>query len=564
MFKRAKQLRLSHLKPEITIVLVWIAFAITYVAVKLLLNEQMITGIVAFIGEVGGDLACFILALIATFKSKEAGQRRILRLFAISFFFSILSDGLYNLTVNILGINALQISAQILFGVPFLLFLIFQLIAWGYLFAGIRQKRLVSSLPFLLAIIIVIMSFVWVNDWQISYFSLPGLFNIAKTVLEALTFGLVLTILCAAKDRRLILLCFGYCLIVTTSFMMRVAEVDKQLLAGSLLEMFWVLGLGLMAIALWRILLAKDKQSTFTLYFWNSLKTQISYWAFIYFLLVVVLLIIIHWNFASCSFGAYQNLPAILIVLALISATITQVVSPYLIRPFVQLSQLVQYYCKDRKAVTFALEPTGILELDQLQQTLKKGLNTINLQQVDNDVRHNAALEYANTIRSPVNALQMVVEDDRQINSDNKALILEACQVMIDKTNRFLSIVSTEKKPLDVRQTPPQSYVMVDDDQNLACAWELEAISLGLELLCFHDAKSFQQAISTIPKAAAIYFDFNLNDGSGMNGAELAKWASEQGFANLYLISGIPVDNPAAYPWVKACYGKNPPFVSKI
>lgn len=552
-------------KSESIAILCWILFAVIYIFTKTVLQDQIVTGSLSFIGEVGFDIICFVLAIIATLKSTR-GKRAVLGLFAASFFFAIISDGTYNVILNILGIDIFHPLVESLFDIPFLLFLTLQLLGWAIIFRGIERKNILTNLPFIYSCFMIIAAFVLFPTWKINFLSVEGVFNLADTVLEAITFAFVINILFVAKDRRLLLLCFGYLILIASDFSIRFAEVGDHLFAGSTMEATWVLGLMLTALGLLNVINMKAPNEPLAIQPWRSLKAQTNYWFFICFLLAITILYLLAFTFSNYNPTYDKNLPAILIIFALFSAIISNGLSAYLIKPFAYLNEAINVYSSKRDDTEIRLQPHEkweIMEFHQLEKCLSEGLAAIKKQQQDRINTLKAVDKYANEIRGPLAALQVLLQEITDKEYKNKDLMLEACDQLMNKTNEL-------PKSFNIETTTPQlrrndiTYVIVDDNKNLTAAWELDAMSANIHLLVFNTPTDFKNNLGSIPRDAHIYFDMNITSNQSITGIDLAQLAKNKGFENLYLISGRTIPNQKNYPWIKGFGDKNPPFLQKV
>lgn len=79
-------------------------------------------------------------------------------------------------------------------------------------------------------------------------------------------------------------------------------------------------------------------------------------------------------------------------------------------------------------------------------------------------------------------------------------------------------------------------YILIDDDPLIHKIWKYSAKKNGVDLKNFIDPNEFFLHLHSIPKEAILCFDFNFNMKN--NGHEFAILAKQQGFKNIFLITG--------------------------
>lgn len=148
-----------------------------------------------------------------------------------------------------------------------------------------------------------------------------------------------------------------------------------------------------------------------------------------------------------------------------------------------------------------------------------------------------------------LSALKMLVADIDELPQEKKKLLTDIIEDTLGSINH---INSEEAHPIQA--------IMVDDNKNLSIAWEMDALSAGINLIAFNSPHAFIEAMSDFKRGIDLYIDINLN--SDINGLELSEIAYKQGFKSIYLITGNNISDINRPPWVKAIYGKDSPFTT--
>ena len=232
----------------ISIFTCWIIYSFLYLS--LVKNESSpIAGCFALLGQVSLD----ILASYLTFKLyrtvKDPRTKNIYFLFFISFISAVFADGIYNFGMNILDIKYFS-NINSFFEVPFLFFLLFQVIAWGNIFFlqnnDIKYKSKHLYMPYIMVSILIFFMFIFGIPWNIKYFSLLGVYQLIDTILEVVGFTLVTTCLARSKDITISLASVGYLIIISSDLLIRYNVVSGIIPFLNPFETTWVLGLIMM------------------------------------------------------------------------------------------------------------------------------------------------------------------------------------------------------------------------------------------------------------------------------------------------------------------------------
>jgi signal transduction histidine kinase len=100
--------------------------------------------------------------------------------------------------------------------------------------------------------------------------------------------------------------------------------------------------------------------------------------------------------------------------------------------------------------------------------------------------------------------------------------------------------------------------VLIDDDSLMITLWRYSAELAGKKLLTFNNIQSFEAQLPQLDNKVPIYIDSNLN--GNVRGELYAKDLYEQGFSELYLVTGSNASDFKEMGWLKAVRGKEPIF----
>lgn len=333
-------------KLVIPLFVVWIIFSLMYFIFSRD-NSNLVSGYFSLVGQVGLDVVAAILTFQLYMSSKESKKKFIFLMFFISFFSAIFADSIYNLTMKILNIKYFS-SINSFFEIPFILFLLFQVIAWGKIFFSGNEnisnsKKKYPYTPYVIFSTLIFSMFIFGIPWKISHFSLVGLYQVVDTFLEVIGYTLVTICLARAKNLMLRFTSIGYLMIISSDLLIRYDVVSGIIPTQNFFETTWVLGLLLMTVGFF----VKDKQ--IKLLNLNSLQSCIAIW-----LLNICLLLVILFALASYLFSSTleidqvnKNLLAIIIPFSIIAIISSKFLSAKISFPLENLESIVRNFSNE-------------------------------------------------------------------------------------------------------------------------------------------------------------------------------------------------------------------------
>lgn len=540
----------------------WILYTIAYAVCRNAPTLAPATGYLSLLGEGGLDLICFAITCRLIFNTRHSNQF-VFIIFGISFFCALLSDVSYNVILNILNKDHFTAAIEAIFDVPFLLFLVLQAIAWCAIVILIQSKnhremRFSSYVPLLLAGLLILITFIVLPHWRVEYGSVKGIFNIVDTLVEIIAFIFAGIALFASKDRVLGFLASGFLLVIASDFTIRFSEVENSLFPGSPLETTWVLGLIIFALGLMAISEKESFSFSEAISDWSGIKVQVSYWLFVVFLISIIVTFFLNLIFSHINLERNFDIPAMLIVFAVLSTLISNLLSTYLVRPFNHLTKFIAEYSKHHR-ISIQEKPyriSAIKEFNELALCLSEGLKAIKSKVIKDKVVSDEVLQYANDIRDPVAALRLRVNGLKNMDTTEKNALLAITHEINARTKSLLEKVNTDIRQVDdVAEQSKEAYpvTIVDDNESLNSVWTQEAAKAHIDLRIFKTGKAFRQAAATLDKRAILCLDVHLEKGESIK--DLSKWAYEQGFKHIYLITADP-QLPESYDWIAGVMDK--------
>lgn len=229
---------------------VWMLYSIVYISLKFF-KLTTLAGYQILFGQVGLDVFLCTIAFLFYRKAIECKSKLIFLLYFLSFVSAAVADGVYHLGMNILNIQYFY-KINSLFEIPFIGFLLFQLLAWGVLFFKqdeyLKPHKKNIYIPYILVSIIIFTAFTFGITWKIDHLSLIGIYQLIDTILEIFGFVIVTICLTRANSSILKLASIGYLIIISSDLLIRNQVISGFIPFLSIFEVFWVLGLLLMSI----------------------------------------------------------------------------------------------------------------------------------------------------------------------------------------------------------------------------------------------------------------------------------------------------------------------------
>lgn len=229
----------------IGIVILWFLYTFSYLALKQ--YHILYAGYLSFIGEVGLDIVAAVLAFYL-WKKTTGPEKIVFALFSISFLLAAITDISYNINTNILGITNFTNIIDSTFDIPFLGFLIFQLLAWIVIFLKIettQNKGILFSSIFTIAILVLIIFgiFLFHTLWKAQNTHLVETYIAIDTVLQLLTLIFIVPCLIIVPNNQIRQVAVGYIIIMLADLIVHFEVLTRILKESSLLETLWILGL---------------------------------------------------------------------------------------------------------------------------------------------------------------------------------------------------------------------------------------------------------------------------------------------------------------------------------
>lgn len=412
--------------------ILWVVYACAFVGLK---NNPMTVdwaGYLSLLGEVGSDLIISILCFKLFKKTKERIERTVFFLFLISFIFAILADFIYNLSLNLLHVQYENHFIISLFDFPFAFFLIFQVLAWGWIVFFNQEnkywKNIWQYFPYVLTSVLIFLMFTFLIPWRLEYFSLVGSFQSLDTFLEVVGFALVATALARARTPMLRYFAVGYLLIISSDLIIRYHVIGGLTPYLSSFEPTWVLGLFFWVLGVFTSN-HQDNKDKFILSPINSLQAQISVWSFALSLFSVSLLAVtcsfVFWDSAEDLISINKNLLSVLIPCSTIAIIASTTIATQISRPLVRLENMITRFLKEERELCFEkkLADSFIFEFRALENFVRDAFESFDKKRQNEILFARSAAQVVHDIQSPLMALDSLSNELVHLSQEQRWMI---------------------------------------------------------------------------------------------------------------------------------------------
>ena len=439
----------------------WAIYVCLYTALERKASTEPLAGYLSLIGETGLD----VLAAILTIKlclTEIKPTKNIFLIFSLSFLAATVADSIYNIVLNLLRFQYINPTIVSLFDIPFALFLLFQLAAWGWILYLNKETttciRKSSYAPYVIVSILMFILFMFGIPWRIGYLSTIGIFQTIDTILEVIGFALATICLARAKSQLMRFITIGYLIVVSSDFVIRYFVISGLVPYLNPLESTWVLGMLLMCLG-FIFISDKDKKVWFELLPVNSLQPQMAIWLLILWLLSVLIFIGLYYALLPINEHNLNRLIKYLLATLFPLTTIATVSSCYiaikLSATLFRLENIVSSFMDNDNIEILNLTNSHenyIFEFVALEKFVFDAF-ALYKQKFDLEINFaKMATQISHDIKSPLVALDIIVTNFPQLPEEKRILARSAMRRINDIANNLL------KKNREIMQKNPTHY----------------------------------------------------------------------------------------------------------
>lgn len=443
---------------------------------------------IAYYSQVFFDLSVGASCFFAYKAAHEKSVKHFFMLTLISVCIGLYSDEAYNFIFHFFTISAHNPIVDLLWIVPYTLFLIIQLIAWTYLVkkndkenAPLVKTRF-TTLCFTQATLIVFISVLLVNFFKATPISTYAITQIVNTTLEIFLFFVVAIILARSKEKWLSCFSIGILLLIAFNMTHRFSYSSGYF--NKTFDVAWLVSFVFIVFGF--LYFIEDEKRTVKFYDQKSifvltsalllLITSILFFAF-------ALLEVFMSNFIESSPLNYlenflMNVPGILIFSFMIAVFIGKTISLYALRSIDNITQKVNLIQNDELPLTSIHK--GEYSISEIQQLNDFILQTVKKLHDADQAKSTFLMNMSHDLRTPISGILSMSKFVYEKIQDTKIQAMQ--KLVVDSSEQLMEIIDQILG----------YYQLLNQQKELSCE-KIDIAKLLNDMVLFMAAKSTEK-----------------------------------------------------------------------
>ncbi len=444
VFKVKQNAISTFIKKQLPFVLLmgaWVGYSSVYIYLKQSKDTAIYAGVLIFIAIVGIEIVSVLLTFLLW--KRTAGQGKTLfGLFSISFLFLTVNSISYFVKIVLGIIIILPIE------IPFISFLIFQLLGWIIIF--LKSKPIQNNRTFFISYLPVILVLLFI----FAIFFLPDLtwgfeyspYYILQFTLQITNFAFALLCLAIAANKQIRFIATGFLINTACDFFTTYSVAS--LIPFPMTEIIWLLGLTLIVFGFSGMFRNfSDLKMDKWLNSLNSVQAQCVLWSFVLYMLLLAVFCGILIGYNLLKMLPLQYLPSILITFSVLAVLISSIPAKVLSAPFEQVRTVIDSYLNENgTCIVQEKLRSNVYEFELLEDFLEKSFDVLRERNMAQQELFKCASQVAHDIRSPSVALSMVSKHLPELPEQKREIIRNASQRINDIANNLLVKYKTDKE----------------------------------------------------------------------------------------------------------------------
>lgn len=385
--------------------------------------------------------SCKVVSSVGRVKNKK-----LFLYLLISFFFLFLTDLSYVVLYDVLQIQDPHNCFNLFYFLPFLCYLILQIMFWYNLIWSEIVKKSQSWIPNSMFILgsFVMLVFIVNSSWRISYFSYVGVYELVTGCIGITLFYLAALGTICSRFAGISFLAYSSMLIIATNFWEKYLFQNGTLSKFDYSDPFWCLALIFGVIGLYYFL--KDKRSDDRwFYSLEHIKSQVSLGAFLFTMATLIIFVFLGYVFGFLKEKSEFSLPFVIMAYTLGSLQISNYFGKKLESLFLVLKDNISAYMKNPKSVEKDKTKFFTKEFVFLQNFIFKMFEKEQERNEERQAIADLAAQVAHDIRSPVATILMFSKEYLGLPESQRMILRNSANRIQNIANGLLNYYKSER-----------------------------------------------------------------------------------------------------------------------
>ena len=466
----------------------WIVLFSTYFALLHMGGMSAISNAIAYYSQILADVTVGLCCFFAYRSALEPGTKRFLKLTLISVLIGLYADEMYNFIFHFLPIHPSGRTADLIWILPYTLFLVIQIFAWNGLIKE-NEKSVCSvketwftTLCFVQAPVIILITVILASFFKTTPNTFEGYLQIINTILEMLLFFITAVTLSRSKTRWLSCFSTGILLLITFNMTHRFSYIGGYF--NKTFDVAWLICFVFIDFGFIYFIKDKDHIAKFhdqkSMYVLTSalllLITSVLF--FVFSLLEIFISNYVELVDLSELKDLLVNLPGMLIFSFMVSVFIGKIISSYTLRSIKNISNRVEFIQNNPSDVGHVKQPAYVIseiqKLDNFISHVVKNLYDAN------QAKSDFLMNMSHDLRTPVSGISSMSKFIYDKIPDEKTKALQ--KLVVESSDQLLDIIDQILG----------YYQLLHNHKNPSCE-EINVNLLLQDIVSFMSAKSSEK-----------------------------------------------------------------------
>lgn len=401
---------------------------------------------VASMAQLIADVLLGWFSCRAWLKEKDRIYKRFLLLVFVSIAIGLLSNEAYSILVHIIGIKDINSKINIIWVLPYTIFLTIQILCWSNLLMKKTQPtsenavRWFSIAPYALCAILIFSSVVYAGLLGKVLSADLATLQLSNLVFEVVLFTIISLCLAKSKNQSLNCLSSGFLCLIALNLAHRFSYLMGY--HYKTFDVVWLISFILMTYGF--ILTLRRNDEAIEFYENNSVHVLTSSAFVVFAAFVSILFVALEYLLSSLEVSTLsdigllrQNIPGIMVVIFLLSILVSKLAAIRLSKPLEKVSERINLLQGGKADLdSIPQEQFMIGELNRLDKFI---LRTINQLKVANQVKSEFVMNMSHDFRTPASGIYSMSKLIYKKLEDQEMKRLQ--KLIVDSSKQLLSLL---------------------------------------------------------------------------------------------------------------------------